>query len=295
MREAIEQTAAHVALVTKQRREALRVLYVGWTRARDRLVLAAREGQLLAGIIGALDPPVVVDPEVGADRVIWGDVAVAVGVHVCGRVGATVEREREAGSVTAPRVGTSWEPARRVPSETPAVRCEVGEVVVLGPRIALRGRPDMTAIGDAVHAFLAAEAGADDREVLAAALLADHRVEGQVEASSLIEVADRLTRWASERYAGLRWHREWPIYHRLSSGTLVAGSVDLVLEGGDGVVVIDHKAFPGTFDAAMARARGHSGQLAAYAAALARPILATWIHLPIRGELIQIVLKDGDR
>ena len=38
-------------------REDLRLLYVGWTRARDRIVLSARQGQLTAGMLELLEGP----------------------------------------------------------------------------------------------------------------------------------------------------------------------------------------------------------------------------------------------
>ena len=49
-----ERSATHAELVAKADREALRVLYVGWTRARDRLILAAQQGQFFGGILGKL-------------------------------------------------------------------------------------------------------------------------------------------------------------------------------------------------------------------------------------------------
>lgn len=289
VRTAIEGTAAHRDLVAKAQREALRVLYVGWTRARDRLVFAARDGQLLEGIIGLVTPPVITEPT--GSRVEWGGCEVAI--EVVQLAPLAIPRPVPTPGWTSPeRPLVLRSPARALPSLAEPVACRAGEIVRLGDRISLHGRPDMTRIGDAVHAFLAADRTLE-RAGLATSVLADHGVEGQLAASELVAIADRLWAWTDARYPSFVRHREWPIHHRSSAGTIVAGSIDLLLAGDDGVVVIDHKTFPGTSDAAIARAIGYSGQLAAYAAALDRHVVATWIHFPVRGELVEVKLGDG--
>ena len=55
VKDAYAQSEAFAELVDRSQREALRVLYVGWTRARDRLVLAAQKGKLTSGLLGTPD------------------------------------------------------------------------------------------------------------------------------------------------------------------------------------------------------------------------------------------------
>ena len=47
----LESNPENQRAIDQDNRERLRLLYVGWTRARDRLVLAAHEGKLLNGIL----------------------------------------------------------------------------------------------------------------------------------------------------------------------------------------------------------------------------------------------------
>ncbi len=65
-----------------------------------------------------------------------------------------------------------------------------------------------------------------------------------------------------------------------------------------GLVVIDHKTFPGLVDAALDRALTYSGQLAAYAraasAATSLPVASLWIHFPVLGRAVEVHIVGGD-
>jgi ATP-dependent exoDNAse (exonuclease V) beta subunit len=311
VRDAIEQTAAHAALVAQADREALRLLYVGWTRARDRLVLAARRGKLLGGVAGklaAIDPSLFGEPAAavaGVEHVRWAGLEIAARVAPS-RPAPGVVAPPEPGWVTLGRSSAPdapdapvapHTPARLTPSAAPPVPCALGEVIALGARIPIRGKPEMEAVGDAIHGFLAADRrglAEDERLAMARDLLAGHGVAEHVGAAEVVAAATRLWTWIDARFQGARIYREWPISHRAGSGALVVGKADLVLVGGPGVVVIDHKTFPGVAEAAAERALGYSGQLAAYAdavrAATGATGAATWIHFPIRGRLVEVRL-----
>ncbi|MDQ3340776.1 MAG: UvrD-helicase domain-containing protein [Myxococcota bacterium] len=295
VREEIEASPGHAALVTKVRREALRVLYVGWTRARDRLVLAATRGKLLAGVIGvlaAIDATLVTEPPsttAGLAHVRWAGIESGI-LAAPARPAPAVRRAPRPGVMVLPRGVQRYGLARIMPSSSAPVACSIGEVVDLGPRIAMTGRPDMESIGDVVHAFFGADRalGQADRFDLARDVLADHEV-AELTPADLVDCATRLWRWTHSRYPQLRIHREWPIYDRVADGAVVVGTADLVLADATSHVVIDHKTFPGTAAAAAERAVGYSGQLAAYATALG-PMTATWLHFPIRGRIIEVRL-----
>jgi len=302
VRERFEASPAHRALVERAAREALRVLYVGWTRARDRLVFAAQPGKLTSGILRTLvdlDPALVSEPPTdapGIRRVTWADVAVDVRVMPCLADEPTVTPPVP-GEVTLGRAPVPRAVARAIPSEAAPVPCTLGEVIRLGPRLSVTGRPEMEHVGHAVHSFLAADRPGltdADRDAIARELLAGFGVATSLDPNEVVAAASRLWTWLAARFPGAHVHREWPIAHRTSSGTVVAGTADLVLVTADGLVVIDHKTFPGGDDLAPDRARGYSGQLAAYARALAAaygaPPRSTWIHFPVLGCLVEVVV-----
>ena len=199
------------------------------------------------------------------------------------------------GELTLGREPAEFPLARLSPSAALPIECTLGEPVEIGPRLSLRGTPDMEHVGHAVHAFLAADRpglSEPDRLALAAELLERHRVAAHLDPDEVAAAATRLWRWLDTTFDAPRLHREWPLAHRLDSGTVVAGTADLLAHTPAGYAVIDHKTFPGTLAQAISRLPAYSGQLATYAAALTAatgtPVQSTWIHLPILGTLVEL-------
>jgi ATP-dependent helicase/nuclease subunit A len=73
---------------------------------------------------------------------------------------------------------------------------------------------------------------------------------------------------------------------------VIRGTVDLLLELDHGLVILDHKTFPGDRAAAEAKARSFAGQLGAYAWALTKatgkPVLSKHVHMPMVGVVVEI-------
>jgi ATP-dependent exoDNAse (exonuclease V) beta subunit len=289
-------------------RERVRLLYVALTRARDRLVLAGavKKG---APAVAALEPlrDAAGEP---ALRVPFGSPdglasARAGALELPCLVRAVSGAEVEPVAVApAPRPWydggpTAARPRELVnPSSEPLEAPEPGRIVAvsaLAGRAALREVTDMGPLGDAVHAFLAADRWTGDREPVAARLLASFGVAGAVAAASLVRASDALRAFLDARFPGATWRREWPVRARLADRghpRLLQGEVDLFLERPDGFVLVDHKSFPGNDRERDARVGAHAAQLGLYAfvleRALRKPLLAAFIHLPIRGEIVLV-------
>jgi ATP-dependent exoDNAse (exonuclease V) beta subunit len=293
------------ALRDDEARERVRLLYVAFTRARDRLVLAGAVKRGVPAVV-ALDPlrdeagqPVLRVPFGSADGM---GVARAGAVDLPCRVRAVSGDEVEPVAVApAPRPWYDGRPQvarpREIvnPSSEPIDAPEPGRLVAVSPlagRVALRDGTDMGPLGDAVHAFLAADRRSGDREAVAARLLAAFGVAGAVAPGSLVRASDALSAFLEARFPGATWRREWPVRARLGDrghARLLQGEVDLFLERPDGFVLVDHKSFPGDDRERDARVVAHAAQLGLYAfvleRALQRPLRAAFIHLPIRGEI----------
>ena len=179
----------------------------------------------------------------------------------------------------------------------------VAETLEIGDRIpiaiAIGDEDEMRRFGEAVHSFLAADRPtlpATERDALAREVLERFGVTGAVEASQLPKATDRLAEWIAAMWPGATWRREWPLLHKLSEGTVLRGVADLVLETDAGLVLLDHKSFPGNREQATARAAEYAGQLSAYAAALeaatSKTVVGTYIHLPVSG-LVAVVELSG--
>lgn len=291
---------AHPLAVNAQKqrdREELRLLYVGWTRARDRLVLAAHDykdnfssGMLrhLSDANGALisvpDGPTVTWAD-ETFEVLRRDLSPEAPVVVSPLPGAGYQ----------PRPARSHLPARVLLSQTQSIGA-VANVASLGERVVIVGSPDMNALGQAVHAFLAADDPSyspPERLAMATELLQAWQVSGSMAPTSLLFASDNLRGWAASRWQVKGWLSEVPLEHRHPNGTLLIGRADLLIEVEDGYVLVDHKSYPGTLHEAHLRAVEHAGQLIAYRdaiqAATGKTVLGCFIHLPIGAAIVEIV------
>jgi ATP-dependent exoDNAse (exonuclease V) beta subunit len=69
------------------------------------------------------------------------------------------------------------------------------------------------------------------------------------------------------------------------------GWIDLLLEGPEGYVLVDHKTYPGSDPEGHIREK-YLGQMAAYRgavlAATGKPVLRTLIHFPALGNVYEV-------
>lgn len=155
----------------------------------------------------------------------------------------------------------------------------------------------MGLLGDAVHAFFAADRddhAPADRVARASTLLRNYGVASHLDPDEVALAGTRLWSWLARDLGATRLHREWPVAERLDGGTIVTGTADLVARTDAGLVLIDHKTFPGTLEAALERLPRYSGQLATYARVIAAatgiPVASMWIHLPVLGTAVPVRL-----
>ena len=307
--ERVDEHEATQRVRERARREALRLIYVGWTRARDTLVLAGRPNHLEGGrlsVLAANDELLLSEPN-EKNEASWGVDGNKVKVNLLVRnlpptISAKESSTKTNGTTKAYQpVGPQTFPLATSSPSSISDSGKVVRVVEIGERIAIQvsGDDGMRKFGEAVHGFLAADRTAYDsvdRKSMAEGLLQRWDVAGAVAPSDLLAASERLTSWSEENWPGARWRREWPIEQRLKGGTILRGTADLVLETDAGFVLIDHKSFPGSRDQAGKRAVAYAGQLAAYAAAISeatgKEMISTYIHLPISGIVVEIAFAD---
>jgi ATP-dependent exoDNAse (exonuclease V) beta subunit len=290
---------AHAATADAEREErhqTLRLMYVGWTRARDRLVLAARPGAIADGAIAVL-----VD---GAGTLLLGEPGNEW--TICGRA---YPWRRRVGGATAPAArlrvagrGYSCAGPRDHPPAwlAPSAMGGTGmadDVEILGPPLLAPTSPFPDGLGNALHAFFAADEdlAATERQALAADRLRRFGVASKaVRPEVVILAADRLRAWAARRWSDARWLREWPVIRQLAEGTVLRGAVDIVLDTDQGLVIVDHKCVPLGDDATNPAkiAAGYGPQVGGYAEALAmatgRPIAGCFVHFPFAGVIVRM-------
>jgi hypothetical protein len=176
---------------------------------------------------------------------------------------------------------------------------DVGESTIVGSRLPLGSKSpkDWSQVGDTLHAFLAADVhglSAERRFGCAERLLRASQLLALLDPSDLLRASDNLRAWVKVTWPEAVWHRELPV-----SGVVptprgprrIDGIIDLLLEVRGGLVLIDHKSYPGRRDTWRAKAREHAPQLAAYAQVLrmaGHDVLSQWISFAVTGGVIQV-------
>jgi ATP-dependent helicase/nuclease subunit A len=283
--------------------EAKRLLYVGMTRARDKLVLVHRHDK-------------------GKDHHQWLDVYPAVrDVVPCGDPGehpiegaSTGLRVRELRGLdrTPPALGTRWlaepppmhEPrvarVRNPSAEVAPAVAAFGPAADLGPRARVRALRDMDkddALGSAIHAYLAAlpslrSVGQEARLAAATHCLRGFDVAEALLPQELVQAGARFEAWVQQRWPGARWHTEVALRAPAPDGAQWVGTADLLLQLPDGrVVVVDHKGTPLPESRWGEKAAGYAGQLHAYTLALEAQgiqVAERWVHLPTQGKVVPL-------
>lgn len=291
-----DQHPSWQAVLAESDNEMLRLLYVGWTRARDRIVLASAvalsRAERLAAVAGDLEEPP--DGASGLVSLTWAGVPLQIRVRdAAPQPSQPVSRQPGAGVVPK---GPRAHPDLRVRPSSKNGLAALGKPERFGKPVQHAGNAEVMArLGDCVHAFLAADRptlDATDRMKLAAGLISRWRFGGALGFRSLTQAGDGLRAWIDGRWPGATWRREWPVQMRLEGGQVLGGICDLVLETDEGLVLIDHKCVDAGEMQALERVAGYGGQLAAYAEALTaatgRPVVEKWFHLPLHGLAVPV-------
>ncbi len=291
---AVSAGAEHASAALKSTSEMLRLLYVGWTRARDRVVLAGKPGKIVGATLGLLrdgnGEPLITEPEPSC---VWAGRAVLVQI----REALPGDREKgkaEPGSGYAAAGPRPHPPAHNDMSKVAGVGGR-GEAEEWGPPLLIQMPVDWAALGTAVHALLAADDPALDRDErlgMAAGALERWSVQSAIPAEALVGESDAFRGWCERRWPSATWHREWPVRFRQDDGTELIGFADMVVMGEESFVLVDHKCLSGTREEALEAARGFAGQTWAYAEAIAaatgKRVGGCFVHLVAHGCVVEV-------
>jgi ATP-dependent helicase/nuclease subunit A len=281
----------------RARAEEIRLLYVSMTRARDLLVFGRQQKKLVGPWLNAIDAPWLL-PDAPED-----ELTLPSGARIRRAVRTMSAIPPDAAAVERPPIHwlDSWEPGTELrslhlsPSLSDPVDCEVGRFEPVGTRIPMKGGTNVTDLGTAVHAAIAASVASGGAALAPAEierLLAAVGVQSRVDAANVHRQIEAMLAWLERRWPGHRRYAEIAVESVLDSGQLLRGQVDLLLEVERGWVLVDHKSGPANSEEWTAAATKYSGQLAAYSEAIARasgkPVLETWLFLPVAGGAIPI-------
>jgi ATP-dependent exoDNAse (exonuclease V) beta subunit len=290
----VAQSARGLRAERQALQEELRLLYVGLTRARDRIALAWDSAQPL----NWLEPLNAPWFKLGESELVLPDKTRLTAEHIKVVPPTALPAKTPATQYAwfpPAKPLTAKLPAQIIPSYQPAVGdALIGEVVDLGGRLPLGKKCDEASLGDALHALLAAEMvhpNRPDRLDVAARILKGFEVQTTVTAADALAMVDRFQQVVREKFKPKSVLVEVPFEYANETGQRVAGFMDLLLETESGWVLVDHKSFPGPKKDWAAKALSYSGQLKCYQDALAqgkRQCAGLWIHFAVGGGMVKI-------
>lgn len=312
----IEATDVGRRVADRERRERARLLYVGFTRARDHLVFAvalaknAQRVNWLNELAHADGAPILRLPQAEGSTAI----------DVLDTTGAATSFRARVWSIVPPEGVGSIEPGERrwfsseptlggrphywiQPSSAATSGLTLPSLSISGfhsihaPLVAAAGPVvEWRRVGDAIHAFLASDTeglARADRLERAQRLLHGHGV-AAYGPEALLDASDAFTRFVEARVPGARLRREIPVEATLASANgerAIDGRIDLLIETDTEWIIVDHKSFPATAESALcAKALEFAPQLAAYALALRRVNpqmrIGAWLHFATAGAVV---------
>lgn len=294
----IEAAPIGVAAREESIEEHKRLLYVSMTRARDVLVLA-RPGKKPVGewmstvqldaFLPAADDGTLILPNGGS---------------------VTFRRDRlEAQAASAPGVSDarnlSWfdqppaigarQPLSVSPSALAGLSATVAEAVRIGTRIDTSEYRDRSALGDAIHACIAADLACPGKPLSQQAVgqvLSRLGIAAPGLAAPLHGQLASIRQWLEDRWPGMAMSVEMPMTRWLEGGQRVMGRSDLLIRTGTGWVLLDHKSTPAGSAQWNDLASTYAGQLKAYKdvieAASGLPVEQMWLVLPVAGAALRV-------
>lgn len=289
----------------RESEENLRLLYVGCTRAKEKLIFAHRDGKYtwlsqLNKIDSLLNP----DLDEGEHPVDGIDTTL-----VLRRLNPEMandfqfQQHLKQRSLALPVNQEKLEPIPRFRSPSQE-RADLNESIPfteekIGPPHFPSGAKEdqYAAIGEAVHRYLAALPSTlhltdQAKERIAERCLSAFFITGLLPVSALISTGEEFRHWVERNFPDARWYTEVPVTGPRMGGGQWHGTADLLLRLPDGpIVLIDHKSAPIRREHCAGKATSFAPQLNGYREILieaGETVLASYIHFPLAGVISRI-------
>ena len=300
IRDKVEQSEFGIAEQCRANEEAKRLLYVSLTRPRDCLIIPLKsdKGEWLNSL--------------GADWMLPNDeqskeLTLPESEQTIPAAFKILEQEEKPELKTKASITPHWFEAINIKTEKlaakispsfvpPLEKSKIVETIDLGERISLKGTPDMTNLGEAIHALIATQIinNPDDPDSLAEQVLQSFGVTEYISTEDGLTCAVRFKKFAQEYLKAKEIHVEYPIEYVKPNGQIATGWIDALVETDKGYIIVDHKSNPQSRADWNDVALKYSGQLALYKeaveAVLDKPVLGCWIHFAVTGGCVEVFL-----
>lgn len=304
------------SLYQKVQAELKRLLYVGFTRARDFLVSTSYTAyNKLVPLTWLFNAGISADgkfPVDGSDTNVWNDDRKAPLLAKC-TLAAPLTPATTTTPKYIPKDFPEYKPKDRCkkfvsPSSLPLVegldiKPEVCYNSELRIDLSKTNNENMAEIGTCIHNALASfVVGEDDnnkrkaKRIVSDCNFVDNVVDPEQIAMAFNNLLDFI-KSKKEVYGELQGiAQEVPFYHKLENGQIVQGEMDLVCKMEKGLVLVDYKSFPGKISDFMAEGGKHfvgnyAPQLTAYRNALeaaGETVLDNLIYYVVQGCVVRL-------
>ena len=300
----------------KAESEEQRLMYVGMTRARNGLVLAVRKHTTKKSIdlkTGWLDimknekgnKAISLSLDTNIQEILAGSSKIPVSIfeYIWDDPNVALYNSEEKEYMPDIKLmDKSYPPARLSPSSleaTDETDKKIWEIIDSSNfYIKIKGKPEMDALGNAVHAYLSLDyANLNDDEQLIAAerILKNWGMDSFIDALDVLKAGNNFQKYIDERYDNYKIFKEWPIFIRNEDNQVIQGWIDMLLETEKGYVLIDHKDYPGSNP--EERAKQYTPQLSAYKEAVekstSKPVIEILIHMPVKGIVLKLQEEEN--
>jgi ATP-dependent helicase/nuclease subunit A len=288
----------------REKEESLRLLYVGCTRAKLKLVFAHRHDKcqwlrMLSNVDALLNPSL--EPgEHSIDRIETTLVIRHLNheTRADHRFHSTDQQTWFATPAASPTNVTTaryHSPSMAGPVSNPGSL--VATTLTGDQFFPVKADEETYAkVGNAVHSYMAAVPSLNKGNETLKTKVAERCIQafgvtGFIPASIIVSAGNRFAAWVEASFPGAAWHTETPISGPRLIGGQWAGAIDLLLELPTGeLVIIDHKSAPIRRSACIGKAAEFVGQINAYQEILegvGNKVNSNWIHFALAGVLVR--------
>lgn len=287
--------------------ECKRLLYVGMTRAQDKLITVTKHPYRNDPVAWLKN--IGIDPQLPSADDTEVDLCGTRLMSVVQKLATDGEAEGSEDSLNPlnPLKPSVYDlPASDIkdykakyvaPSHTGRTDIGTATIVSTNERIPFKGDDNMHLVGDCIHNIYAACNGdeAHDVELAENFIRACHFDKILPSAESVIRARQNLLDFLAQQGEKVAEYHELPFNH-LAGDQIVRGSMDLVWETTDGCILVDYKTYPGGIsDVANPKHAHYAGrykpQFDCYRSALeaaGKRVLKSFVYYPINGAIVEI-------
>ena len=293
----IKKSSRYASICATSKSEAIRLLYVAITRAKDNLILTTDGGNKVLHMLKCLGCKVAdsYSFEEGQCIDLFNNKHLFLYERKVLEDGEILQKEEYQKYILTKGKVRQEDIRDLQPSSMPGGEVKA-EQIESGTKITVTGKPDSADLGTCIHNIFCVADNKTDKEI--ANMIKAYGFESNLPKPDEIKKSwESLTEWLTKTYGPAhKQYHELPFKQQLTTGQLLTGSMDFVWETDAGCVVVDYKTFPGKKEDLLDPNSDYyvgkyKGQLACYEQALTaagKKVIAKVLYYPVVGVIVTL-------